>query len=141
MEHRNWQTASKHYGCRIRRIGVAFSQDGKQLAACGNGAHVFVFSLQSGKKTHTFDLDADCYDDVTFSPDGTRLAAGSRNNTVLIWSLVNPEDSTVLTGHEDMITGVAFSKDGKLFASASFDGRVIVRDTTTWEALQELVVE
>jgi WD40 repeat protein len=126
--------------------GVAFSRDGKLLAAANND-WVRVHDAAKGKTLHQFTFDR-CQVGrawhVAFTPDGKHLAAalhcfGGREREgplVRIWELATGKE--VFTawqgGHANAVT---FSPDGKLLAAGGEnDGTVEVYD---WAANKRLV--
>jgi len=112
---------------------IAFSPDGRQLAAGSDGA-VRVWDwknrqlLQSlpGHNFHSIP--------VAFSGDG-RLATGSFREPLRIW---NPQTAQLLRtvpAHRHPIGALAFSPDGNWLASASFDRTVKLSDSRTGAVL------
>jgi WD40 repeat protein len=116
-----------HYGTAY---GVAFSPDGRLLAAGSEGAvnlwdwrdHRHLRSLKGHEKRAI---------SVAFSSDGRRLASGSWGGNVMIWDAETGERLHTLSGHHQPVSALAFSPDGLRLASASFDRRLIVWDATT----------
>jgi WD40 repeat protein len=123
---------------------VAFSPDGKQLAAGtyppygvpADASTVRLWDLGSGRTLHTL-MHEGLVGSVAFSPDGSRIVSGSssegtppgpRSHGVLrIWDAATGAHQTTLVEHEDIRT-VAFSPDGSRIASGSADGKIKLWD-------------
>jgi WD40 repeat protein len=104
---------------------LAFSPDGKLLAAGQQDNSIAVWDVQTGSARNlTGHL---CFVScVAFSPDGKRLASGSEDWTIKLWDLEVGRTTLSLTGHQGRIRDLAFSPDGGSLASASEDGTVRV---------------
>jgi WD40 repeat protein len=126
--------------------GVAFSPNGKLLAAANND-WVRVADTATGKKVHEFTLDRKQVGRawrVAFTPDGKHLAAalhcfGGREGEgplVRVWELATGKE--VFTAWEGgHANAVAFSPDGKLLAAGGEnDGTVAVYD---WAARKQIL--
>ena len=110
---------------------VAFSPDGKTLAAAGDNNTVWRWNLTD--PAHPARLGQPLtgpgggVSSVAFSPDGKTLAAGSYG-TVWRWNLTDPAHPArlgqPLTGPGGFVDSVAFSPDGKTLAAGSYDGTV-----------------
>jgi WD40 repeat protein len=122
-------------------IAVAVSNDGKWLAAAGQGV-VWVWERSSSStfappivlRGHTGALSA-----LVFTPDGEKLISGSDDSTVRVWHLKpTPKvDAFVpLLGHSGPITSVSVSPDGKLLLTTSLDGTARV-----WTLNREMLID
>lgn len=120
-------------------VNIAFSRDGRYLAAAGrvrdteNKGAVILWETGSGKilwqaRGHANQMWQRA---VAFSPDGKLLATGA-DGTIKLWETATGKCKTTLQGHEDEDDGVisvAFSPDGKLLASGGLgDGKVCLWD-------------
>jgi WD40 repeat protein len=112
-----------------RVISVAFSRDGRRLAAVGHDRVVRLWDMTTGREVLHLDGHDDIIGQVLFSPDGQRLATASADGTVRVWD-ASPFQNTdphirTLGGPDDgEFFGVDFSHvpGSPLLASASADG-------------------
>ncbi|OAA39041.1 Pfs, NACHT and WD domain protein [Beauveria brongniartii RCEF 3172] len=122
--------------CRgLRHISdIAFSHDGKQLAAVWNEPsvepNVKFWNLLTGEEADMHSGHSKYVEALAFSRDGT-LASGSYDRTVRIRDPAKPDTMKILTGHTDLVFAIEFSRDGKQLASASHDNTVRLWDPAT----------
>jgi RNA polymerase sigma factor (sigma-70 family) len=77
---------------------IAFSPDGKAVAASGLGAVVHIWETASGKEISQFtsrsenELNFESIGDLVYSPDGTALAGAPLNKPVCIWDAASGKE-------------------------------------------------
>jgi WD40 repeat protein len=100
---------------------VAFSPDGKRLAAATTGYEVCVWRAADGEPLLTCQGHTSLVRSVHFSPDGTLLASSGDDDTVRLWDGHTGHCLAILHGHAHDVNSVCFSPDGSLLASGSAD--------------------
>jgi len=120
-------------------FGIAFSPDGKQIAASGaNNGIVTLWDVESGQITRTLAHgDRSDVHDLAFSPDGSLLAGGGTGSAVRIWDVASGEALHRLWLNNG-IYGLAFSPDGKILALASCNRAALVYDVESGRMLRAL---
>jgi WD40 repeat protein/predicted DNA-binding protein (UPF0251 family) len=120
---------------------LAFSPDGKLLAAgCADGK-LRLFDGRTGELKKVWDDDVARAWWVVFSPDGKTLVSQSQDKTVKVWDVQTAKVLRTLQGNKASVTAAAFSPDGKLFATGGIvsendkvtGGEVILWDAKTWD--------
>nr|WP_306337387.1 caspase family protein [Streptomyces sp. KL118A] len=126
---------------------VAFSPDGKLLAATRHGASgdaltpntsIRLLSTATGKTVRTLRTGDHDPESLAFGPDGGTLASGGGNGTVRLWGPATGAVRHRLTGHE-WVNAVAFSPDGRMLASGGGDAVVRLWNPRTGELLRTFV--
>jgi WD40 repeat protein len=143
-------TLQGFYGGSV--ISVAFSPDGKRLAAAvgfyqggdkDNLGEVRVWDAGTGHPVYNLHGHPSCVWGVAFSPDGHRLASvgGPRLSDtpgeVKIWDMHTGQEVCTLRGHVRVIYGVAFSPDGRRLATAGEQDGVKIWDGTPLASMPE----
>jgi WD40 repeat protein len=129
-----WQTGDGTQDPRLQKnalqvTAVAFSADGRYLAAATVGAKAHVWEVSSGRHLHELrhGMSVLC---VAFSPDGQLLATSSVDKQAALWDVATGTRQSLLEGHSHPVTCLAFSPDGQLLATGSRD-----RTIRLWNAV------
>jgi WD40 repeat protein len=120
-----------------RVFSVAFSPDGKTLAAGSWDGVVRLWEVASGKELRQFDKQHGPVRSVAFSPDGKMLASGGDGSPIVLWDPHTGKELCRLVGHRG-ITFVTFSPDGKLLASKGYDQTLRLWDVAARREVRRL---
>jgi WD40 repeat protein len=103
---------------------VAFSPDGKLLAAGSADNTIRLFDPTTGRQARLLRGHAGPVLAVAFSPDGQWLASGSGDRSLKLWDVAPGRLLRTLTNHLGAVEAVAFRPQGRYLASASADATV-----------------
>ena len=121
---------------------VAFSPDGKLLAAAGGNPSQFgevkIYNVSDGKELTNIRGHRDNIFALAFSPDGKTIATCSYDKMIKLWEVASGKEIKNLKDHTDAVFAVAFSPDGKRLASAAADRTVKIWDVATGERIYTL---
>jgi WD domain, G-beta repeat len=130
-----WNTVTWHLTVTLAFRGtgsdsVAFSPDGRTLAAGGDG--ISLWDVATGRPLATLTARGDqAADSVAFSPDGKTLAGTDGFGDVSLWDLTTGHRAAVLSssltggGGYDGADTVAFSPDGNILAVGDNEGATL----------------
>jgi len=103
---------------------VAFSSDGKWLAAGSDDNLLRIWSAGDYSQVQTLNGHESFVNGVAFSPDSLLIATGSKDRTIAVWDVVTGELLTRLKEHTSDVLRLVFNPQGTMFASISWDGTV-----------------
>ena len=99
---------------------VAFSPDGKTLAARDEKGSVRLWNVTTGRQVGHGIGSATA--SVAFSPGGKILAIGRAGGSVQLWDVATGQQIGSLDTHSGQVNSVAFSPDGKTLATGDDSG-------------------
>jgi WD40 repeat protein len=111
---------------------VAFSPDGRTIAAAGLSLGARLWDVETGQKLRDLEgIDQMSLMSVAFSPDGRTLASCGEDGLVALWDVATGKSLRVLYGHTGRVDGLAFSPDGRRLATGSYDSTIRLWDPET----------
>jgi WD40 repeat protein len=109
---------------------VAFSPDGKTLAAGTADGQIFLFNPADGKLIRPLPGHTAVITSLIFHPNNTLLVSGSKDRSIRLWNLAAGQPFKVLEGHTAWVDGVSLMSQGTRLASVGADQTVRVWDMT-----------
>ncbi len=117
---------------------IAFSFDGKLLAAAGDDRVIRVFDLKTSRMVERMDGSPDAVLAIAFSPHASILASAGLDQAVRTWRVGNGKLRSTWVGHGARVWSIAFAPDGETLATASLDGTIRFWDVLTGRQVTEL---
>jgi len=114
----------KHLPITAPMGDVAFSPDGRWLAAGSDDNKIRLWRTADYELVKTLEGHAHYVNGVAFSPDGSLLVSGSHDKKVGIWDVQSGQLVKLLDGHEGVVLRADVNLSGTLIASISWDGTV-----------------
>jgi RNA polymerase sigma factor (sigma-70 family) len=122
-------------------FAVAFSPDGKKIAAIGAGRDITLWDADTGKEIYQFPNKGKQPVGLAFSPDGKTLVTSDRGgvSTLTLWDVnTGKEVRRLEKGPQGGSHGITFSPDGKTLATAGYDDTVRWWDAAAGKELRRL---
>jgi WD40 repeat protein len=101
------------------RSNLAFSPDGKYLAAAGRNNTVYIRETTDWQEVRRLRHEGRVLS-VTFSPDGKTMATGSEDGTARLWNVTSGEELFRMANMK-AVRDLAFSPDGSRLAGGGSD--------------------
>jgi WD40 repeat protein/Flp pilus assembly protein TadD len=117
---------------------LAFSPDGRYLAASSDDAALRVWDLTTDQVFRSLPGHRGAITRIGFSPDGRVLASASADTSVKFWDWAAGRELMTLRGHTDRVNGLAFHPAGRHLATGSADQTVKVWDAATGDEVATL---
>lgn len=117
-------------GRRERVESVAYSSDGKWLAAGSHQGTVQLWDASTGESSWTIAAHRGVVSGVSFSPDSKLLASVGEDGKVSVWDRSSGRETLALRDN-GMLFDVAFRPDGKRIATATTSGMVYEWDVAS----------
>lgn len=138
-------------GKEVRRLahrdatGVAFSPDGKNLAAAGNANDIHLWDLSTGKifaKLPWERGNRHSYVRITYTLDGKTVIAGQRGDSKIgLWDAASGKKRQELDAKAGAFLSLALSPDGAVLATGSQRGGIPLWDVKTAKRIRTLPTE
>jgi RNA polymerase sigma factor (sigma-70 family) len=110
--------------------GVAFSPDGKVLAAADSNA-VRRWTVATGRELPPRAAHHGAVSSVAVSPNGKIIYSASQDARVRAWDAATGKELFCLTKHDSPVFWLCLTPDGKVLATGDGDSRVHLQDAVT----------
>lgn len=116
---------------------VAFSPDGKLVAAACKFGFARIWDTQDWKETATFANFLKGVHSVAWSPDNLRLAVASGDKEAIkLWDVTSGEELLTLPGPGGLLSHTIFSPDGNTLSSKDDRGLLHLWRARSWEEIK-----
>jgi len=105
---------------------LAFSPDGRYLAAAGYGGSARLFDVRNGGEVRSVEHEGGIWG-IAYSPDGQYLATAGQDHTARLWNAYDGRE-VIRFAHKDHVWRVQFTPDGRHLITVSSD-----RTARLWE--------
>jgi WD40 repeat protein len=124
----------------LDRICLAYSPDGRTLAAASMHGTVRLWDPASGKLQLQFQAHAHWIYALAYSPNGKLLATAGVDQRIKLWDSATGKPLETSDAPDGPLWNAAFSPDGKKAATVGMDGVLRLWDTATGKASASILV-
>jgi hypothetical protein len=110
-------------------LDVAFSPNGKQLAASGADATIRVLDIGGHRDPLTITGYSDWVTAVAWNQDGSRLASASRDKSAKVLDIKSGKPLVSYSGHETQVLGIAWVNESSQICTLDDNGKIHRWDT------------
>jgi WD40 repeat protein len=127
----------------LGHTALAFSPDGRVLAAATTERAIRLWDVATGKPLFLLTGHSGVITALAFTPDGGTLASAAEDRTLRLWDCRTGQPGAVLGGDSYAVRSLAFAGDGKMLAAAEegFVGAVAVWDVRQGKRLRRIAVK
>jgi RNA polymerase sigma factor (sigma-70 family) len=118
--------------------GVAFSPDGRKLAAWEKDGPIRVWDTETGEETRLLTDGLTHAGRAAFSPDGKTLAVGDGGRVIRLLDITSGTERVTTKGHRGGVTALAAAPDGRTVFTATNEGMIHRWDGRTGRELGRL---
>ncbi|HEY9713782.1 MAG TPA: WD40 repeat domain-containing protein, partial [Chroococcales cyanobacterium] len=120
---------------------VAWSSDGRVLAAGTQGHRVKLWTMPTGKTIATLNVQSPQIESLAFSPDKKTLAVGSqKSGSIEFWNITSAKKTRSIATPSRAIATLAYSPDGKTMAEGGADTAVRLWDLSSGREIRNFPV-
>jgi WD40 repeat protein/serine/threonine protein kinase len=117
---------------------VAFSPDGRTVAAANVQSTIYLLHRDSGTVRQVLRGHQGAINAVSFSPDGRRVLSAGKDGTVRVWDAATGMCLTVFKGHTGEVFAAVFHPSGQRVASGGRDRVVRIWGPATGDEVLQL---
>jgi WD40 repeat protein len=122
-----------------RVFGLAYSADGKVLAAAGGtpgvSGEAALYDPVKGTLIKRLGTMSDVALGLAYSPDGKQLAVCAADRSIRVYDAASGKETLLIEDHADWVMCIAWSADGKRLVSGSRDKTVKIFDAATGDSV------
>ena len=122
-----------------RVFGLAYSTDGKLLAAAGGtpgvSGEAALYDPASGKLVRRLGSMSDVALGLSFDSSGKKLAVCAADRSIRVYDVASGKETLLIEDHADWVMCIAWSADGKQLVSGSRDKTVKIFDAEKGESV------